>query len=77
MAQISTLASPIITSARKRPKMFGSKNSELTRKYSSTWLDAITFGFSSRWRVWNSQNPIAVKTRASATSAPPAHSSVR
>ena len=39
--------------------MFGSKNSELTRKYSSTWLEAITFGFSSRWRVWNSQKPIA------------------
>ena len=57
--------------------MFGSKNSELTRKYSSTWLEAITFGFSSRCRVWNSQKPIAVKTSASATSAPPAHSSVR
>ena len=65
LAQISTLASPIITSARKRPKMFGSKNSELTRKYSSTWLEAITFGFSSRCRVWNSQKPIAVKISAS------------
>ena len=31
--------------------MFGSKNSELTRKYSSTWFEAITFGFSSRLRV--------------------------
>jgi len=31
--------------------MFGSKKSELTRKYSSTWLEAITFGFSSRLRV--------------------------
>ena len=45
--------------------MFGSKNSELTRKYSSTWLEAITFGFSSRWRVWNSQKPTPAKTSAS------------
>ena len=46
--------------------MFGSKNSELTRKYSSTWLEAITFGFSSSSRVWNSQKPIAVNASASA-----------
>ena len=76
-AQISTDASPIITSARKRPKMFGSKKSELTRKYSSTWLEAITFGFSSRWRVWNSQKPIPVNTSARNSSAPPPHASVR
>ncbi len=46
--------------------MFGSKNSELTRKYSSTWLEAITFGFSSSSRAWYSQKPIAVNASASA-----------
>src|ERR671915_337831 len=51
--------------------MFGSKNSELTRKYSSTWLEAITFGFSSRLRVWNSQKPMPAKASARSTSAPP------
>ena len=57
--------------------MFGSKNSELTRKYSSTWLEAITFGFSSRWRVSNSQKPIAANTSASTTSTPPPQASRR
>ena len=45
--------------------MFGSKNSELTRKYSSSSFDAITFGLSSSERVAYSTNPIAVKTSAS------------
>ena len=38
--------------------MFGSKNSELTRKYDSNWFELITFGLSSRWRVAYSTKPI-------------------
>ena len=57
--------------------MFGSKKSELTRKYSSTWLEAMTFGFSSRLRVWNSQKPTPAKTSASRTRAPPPQASRR
>ena len=39
--------------------MFGSKNSELTRKYSSSSFDAITFGLSSSARVAYSTKPTA------------------
>ena len=43
--------------------MFGSKNSELTRKYSSSWLEAMTFGLSSSERVAYSTKPTATKTQ--------------
>jgi len=45
--------------------MFGSKNSELTRKYDSNSFDAITLRFQRRCRVAYSTNPIPTKTRAS------------
>ena len=44
--------------------MFGSKNSELTRKYASIWLEAITFGLKRSVRVAYSQKPTATKTSA-------------
>ena len=47
--------------------MFGSKNSELTRKYASSSFDAITFGLKISDRVAYSTNPIATKTSASPT----------
>src|SRR5438132_1147126 len=49
--------------------MFGSKNSEFTRKYVSNWLDAMTFGLSSSDFVAYSTNPIATNSTASPTSA--------
>ncbi len=48
--------------------MFGSKNSELTRKYSSSSLEAITFGLRSRERVAYSTKPTATNTSASPAS---------
>ena len=48
--------------------MLGSKNSELTRKYCSNWLEAMTFGFSSKLRVAYSTKPTATKATASTTS---------
>ena len=48
--------------------MFGSKNSELTRKYSSSSFEAITFGLSSSERVAYSTKPMATKASASPTS---------
>ena len=47
--------------------MFGSKNSELTRKYASSSFEAITFGLKISERVAYSTNPIATKTSASPT----------
>ena len=48
--------------------MFGSKKSELTRKYCSNWFEAMTFGLSSSRRVAYSQKPTATKSSASTTS---------
>ena len=57
--------------------MFGSKNSELTRKYETNWFEAMTFGFHSRWRVAYSTNPIATNVSASAVATPKHHSASR
>ncbi len=62
----TTEASRIITSARNRPKMFGSKNTELTVKYACSWLAAISFGFRKIVLVSYSTNP----TRANSTASP-------
>ena len=56
--------------------MLGSKKSELTRKYSSSSLEAITFGLSSSRRVAYSTKPTAANASASPISTPkPARSS--
>ena len=50
--------------------MLGSKKSELTRKYSSSSFEAITFGLSSSCRVAYSRKPTAANASASTTSTP-------
>ena len=57
--------------------MFGSKKSELTRKYERNWLASITFGFHRRRRVAYSPNAIATNTSDSATVTRRHHSSSR
>ena len=47
--------------------MFGSKNSEFTRKYDSNWFDSMTLRFHKSCRLAYSQNPIVTKSSASAT----------
>ena len=53
--------------------MFGSKKSELTRKYDPNAFDAITFGFRSSVRVSYSTNPITANTSASPSTIPKHH----
>ncbi len=57
-----------MTRARNRPKMFGSKNTELTVKYACTALAAISLGFRRIVLVAYSTKPTTANRTASPAS---------
>jgi hypothetical protein len=57
--------------------MFGSKNSEFTRKYDSNWFDSINFWLRKMCLVAYSTKPTPANTTASATDTPNAQVTTR